>query len=137
MMIRASVTAIAFPLDVEEQISVKVFSKGATNTIQCDWINTRVDEAETEADNARAMPVDVVDLIEVWVEVERQHEDVVRKKAHRENNDEDEHRKCYLPPCANLPMCSLGLPGNIPSAHQKMVCHQPIEYGDNTEWNHV
>lgn len=79
-----------------------MFSKGATNTIQCDWINTRVDEAETEADNARAMPVDVVDLIEVWVEVERQHEDVVRKKAHRENNDEDEHRKCYLPPCANL-----------------------------------
>lgn len=71
-------------------------SERSRDAVECDWIDTRVDEGETKARDSARVPKFIKVILRLRVEVEPQEEQVGREEANRENHDKRENHLCNL-----------------------------------------
>lgn len=122
-----------------EQVSVEVFAKHAADEVQRHRVHARVDEAQTEADDAERVPIVVVHVLRVRVEMEPNHEHVVRQEADHEYDDERQHHLGHLLPGPDLARLAgvLQLARHVSRGYHQVVCHQEVEAPDDAQWHYV
>jgi len=90
-----------------EQVFVEVFAERAADQVQRDRVHARVDETQTEPDDAQNVPERVVLVRGLGVVVKPQHEHVLRQKADGEHQHEREHGFRHFLTSAHLADLSL------------------------------
>lgn len=121
-----------------EQVPVEVFSESAADTVQCYRVDTRVDEAQAESDNAECVP-ETIKLFHssILIAVEPQHEDMLGEKAHSKDYDESKDHLCNFLPGSDLSRLTLNLPRHVSGTKDEMSCHKKIKERDNYQWDGV
>jgi len=69
-------------------VTIEVLAERAADEVQSDRVDARVEKAETEADDPERVPEVVVLVHRLGIQVEPQHEHVVRQEANEEDDDE-------------------------------------------------
>lgn len=67
--------------DATEKVMIEKLAKGLADKVKRDGVDAGVDVAETEPDDAKRVPVLVVVAVRLGIEVEPQHERVVRQET--------------------------------------------------------
>ncbi|PSN54501.1 hypothetical protein C0J52_22453 [Blattella germanica] len=101
-----------------EQVFVEMLPKSTTDAVQRYGVDTRVYEAEAEADDPEVVPEVVVEISGLRIEVEPEHE--------------YDHLSNFLPG-SNLSRLSLHFSWHVSGAELQMACHQNVKEGYDTE----
>lgn len=133
----STATRSSFAADTEE-VPVEVFSESTADTVQCYRIDARVDEAETEPDDAKCVP-ETIKLLHsgVLVAVEPQHEDMLREETHGKDDNEGQNHLCHFLPGPDLPCLTLDLPRHVSGTKDEVSRHEKIKERDYHQWDGV
>ena len=108
-----------------------MFPERTAHTVQSYGVDAGVDEAQTEAGNAKYMPEFIILFLgSLLIAVEPQHEDMLREETYGKHYDEGKNHLGNLLPGSDLSCLTLNFSRHVFGTKDEMSCHEKIEERD-------
>ena len=108
------------------------------DTVQSYRVDAGIDEAQTEAHNAKCEPESIKMFVgSGLITVEPQQEDVLREETYGKHYDEGKHHLGDLLPGSDLSCLTLHFSRHVSGTKDEVPCHEKIEERDYYKWDGI